>query len=96
MRYLFIFVGNNGIGAEGAKSIAGALLKNQSITQLDLSKLHYYNIRYLFIFVASNEIGAAGAISIAIALLKNQSLVQLDLSQLHNTIFIYICRLQRD
>ena len=46
-RYLFIFVAGNKIGDEGAKAIAAALLKNQALTQLNLSDLYYYNITYI-------------------------------------------------
>ena len=59
-----IFVGGNEIGTEGAKAIADALLKNQALTQLNLSHLYHYTLRYLFIFVGNNEIGAEGAIII--------------------------------
>ena len=96
-RYLFIFVGRNEIHDEGAKAIAAALLKNQTLTQLDLGDLYYYNITYLFIFVGYNKIGDEGAKAIADALLKNQALTQLNLSDLYYyniTIFIYICRQQ--
>ena len=47
LQYSLIFVGINEIGNEGAKAIADALLKNQALTQLDLSDLYYYNITIL-------------------------------------------------
>ena len=88
-----IFVGYNGIGAEGAKSIAGALLKNQALTKLNLS---HYTLRYLFIFVGGNQIGDDGAKAIADALPMNQLLTQLNIGDFYHyniTIFTYICRL---
>ena len=71
--------GKNNIDADGAKAIAEALIKNQSLTQLNLSKLLF---RYAFnhsLAVAGNKIGANGANAIAEALMKNQSLTRLNL-----------------
>ena len=43
-----MFVARNKIHDEGAKAIAAALLKNQTLTQLDLGDLYYYDI-YLYL-----------------------------------------------
>ena len=58
-------LGYRKIGAEGAKALAAALERNQTLTSLDLSQ---------------NEIGTEGAKALAIALERNQTLTSLDLS----------------
>ena len=52
--YLFIFVEYNEIGDEGAKAIAAALLKNQTLTQLSLSDLYHHNIT-IFIYICRRQ-----------------------------------------
>jgi hypothetical protein len=88
---------DNNIGADGAKSIANALMINQSIANMDLYSMnttHHHSlfISYLFLFLfqshlhyTGNNIGSDGAESIADALKINQSISTMNLMSMNTT-----------
>ena len=83
----------NRIGAEGAKTLAAALEKNHTLTQLNLgcsdigdeggkalAEALAKNQTLTSLSVSSNKICDAGAKALALALEKNQTLISVDLS----------------
>ena len=78
----WLLLGRNKIGDVGGKAIGEALLKNQSLTRLDLGKrLYIRHTNQLLLCIGENTIADVGAKAIGETLQGNQSLTQLDLSK---------------
>ena len=76
--YTNLFIGRNQICGIGGKAIGEAIVKNQSLIHLELSKCLYITSTKLFI--GSNHIGDVGGKAIGEALLENRSLAIIFLS----------------
>ena len=75
--------GHDNIDVEGALAISYALKFNQSLQELYLSKIIFWNKYFTYIIEGDNQVGSDGARAISEALLTNHTLQRLNLSNLN-------------